>query len=74
MNIIQIRDRLKGVADSDLVNYVKNPTADVPSFVALSEIKRRKDDRDAYQARANETVFENGYLYAGHELLLNGLS
>jgi hypothetical protein len=55
MNIIQIRDRLKGVADSDLVNYVKNPTADVPSFVALSEIKRRKDDRDAYQARANET-------------------
>lgn len=47
-NIIQIQDRLKGVRDEDLVKYVQNPTGDVPSYLALGEIKRRKETRDKY--------------------------
>ena len=40
-NIIQIQDDLKNVADQDLVNFVKRPTGQVPSYLALGEIKRR---------------------------------
>ena len=48
-NIIQIQDDLKNVSDQDLVNFVKRPTGQVPSYLALGEIKRRKETRDKYQ-------------------------
>ena len=50
MNIIQIQDRLKGVPDQALVGYVENPTGDVPTYLALGELQRRKDMRERYQA------------------------
>ena len=50
MNIIQLQDRLKGVPDQALVGYVENPTGDVPTYLALGELQRRKDMRERYQA------------------------
>lgn len=50
MNIIQLQDRLKGVPDQALVGYVENPTGEVPTYLALSELQRRKDMRERYQA------------------------
>ena len=61
-NIIQIQDDLKNVSDQDLVNFVKRPTGQVPSYLALGEIKRRKETRDKYQgqkAQQKSTVAED---------------
>ena len=51
MNIIKIQDQLKNVPDSTLVGYVQNPTGQVPTYLALSELQRRKEMRANYQAR-----------------------
>ena len=48
-NIVQIQDDLKNVSDQNLVDFVKRPTGQVPSYLALGEIKRRKETRDKYQ-------------------------
>jgi hypothetical protein len=50
MNIIKIQDQLKGVPDNTLVGYVQNPTGNVPTYLALSELQRRKEMRSKYQA------------------------
>ena len=50
MNIIQIQDRLKGLPDTDLVNYVEQPMGEVPIYIALGELQRRKEMRERYQA------------------------
>jgi hypothetical protein len=41
---------LRGVPDDALINYVQNPQGEVPSYLALSELQRRKDTRAKYQA------------------------
>jgi hypothetical protein len=50
MNIIKLQNMLRGVADEALINYVQNPQGEVPSYLALSELQRRKDTRAKYQA------------------------
>lgn len=40
---------LRGVPDNALINYVQNPQGEVPSYLALSELQRRKDTRAKYQ-------------------------
>ena len=50
MNIIQIQDRLKGLPDTALVNYVEQPMGEVPIYLALGELQRRKEMRDRFQA------------------------
>ena len=50
MNIIQIQDRLKGMTKEAIVDYVQNPTGDVPTFLALAELQRRKDSEAKFQA------------------------
>ena len=42
-NIIQLQDDLRSVPLKNLIFYVQNPSGEVPSYLALSEIKRRKD-------------------------------
>ena len=42
---------LRGAPDEALINYVQNPQGEVPSYLALSELQRRKDTRDKYQAQ-----------------------
>ena len=61
MNIIKIQDDLKGAPDSALIGYVQNPTGQVPTYLALSELQRRKEMRDNYQAAKPEkkTVAES---------------
>lgn len=54
MNIIKLQDMLRGVDDNALINYVQNPTGQVPSYLALSELQRRKEVRDTYQAAKPE--------------------
>ena len=47
---------LRGVPDDALIGYVQNPQGEVPSYLALSELQRRKDTRAKYQAeQAPET-------------------
>ena len=52
MNIIQLQDRLKGTPDQTLIGYVQNPTGEVPTYLALGELERRKSMREKYQAQA----------------------
>jgi hypothetical protein len=61
MNIIKIQNQLKGVPDDTLVGYVQNPTGQVPTYLALSELQRRKEMRQNYQANKPEdkTVAED---------------
>ena len=40
---------LRGVPDDALIGYVQNPQGQVPSYLALSELQRRKDTRAKYQ-------------------------
>ena len=49
MNIVKLQNMLRGVDDNALVNYVQNPTGEVPSYLALSELQRRKDMRSRFQ-------------------------
>jgi len=42
---------LRGVPDEALIGYVQNPQGEVPSYLALSELQRRKDTRAKYQAQ-----------------------
>ena len=51
MNIIKLQDMLRGVPDDALIGYVQNPQGEVPSYLALSELQRRKDTRSKYQAQ-----------------------
>jgi hypothetical protein len=51
MNIIKLQDELRGVPDNALIGYVQNPTGNVPSYLALSELQRRKDMREKYQSQ-----------------------
>lgn len=50
MNIIKLQNMLRGVPDDALIDYVQNPQGEVPSYLALSELQRRKDTRAKYQA------------------------
>jgi len=61
MNIIKLQNELKGVPDDALIGYVQNPTGTVPSYLALSELQRRKEMREKYQAAQPEktTVAED---------------
>jgi hypothetical protein len=54
MNVIQIQNTLKNVPDETLVKYVQNPTTQVPQYLALAELQRRKTMRTQAQgARAD---------------------
>jgi hypothetical protein len=48
MNMIQLQDRLKGLSQEQLVKEMQMPTGQVPQFLVLSEITRRKKMEDAF--------------------------
>jgi hypothetical protein len=54
MNLLKIQDMLKGAPDNALVGYVQNPSGQVPTYLALSELQRRKEMRNSYQANKPE--------------------
>lgn len=49
MNIVKLQKQLQNVPDNALVGYVQNPDGQVPSYLALSELNRRKQMRADYQ-------------------------
>jgi len=52
MNIVQLQNDLKGMPDNVIIGYVQNPNGQVPSYLALGELQRRKAMRDEHAARA----------------------
>lgn len=51
MNLISLQDNLKNLSDQQLQQEMLNPSGQVPSFLVLSELQRRKDMRSDYAAR-----------------------
>ena len=54
MNIIQVQDRFKGLPEDALVNYVEQPMGEVPIYLALGELQRRKEMKERFQASQTE--------------------
>jgi hypothetical protein len=52
MNIVKLQNELRSVPDQALVGYVQNPTGQVPTYLALTELQRRKEMREQYQKEA----------------------
>jgi len=51
LNLVKLQDDLKNAPDQALVGYVQNPTGQVPTYLALSELERRKRMREGAQAQ-----------------------
>lgn len=45
MNIVKLQSQLQKVPDQALIGYVQNPDGQVPSYLALAELTRRKELR-----------------------------
>lgn len=56
MNMLDIQDKLKGLSEQQLVQAMQAPTENVPQFLVLSEITRRKRMRDSMQQQDNGTT------------------
>jgi len=48
-NILKLQDQLKGLPDNALVQYAQNPDGQVPQYLILGELQRRKAMRDEFQ-------------------------
>ena len=48
-NILKLQDQLKGLPDNALTKYAQNPTGEIPQYLVLGELQRRKTMRDEYQ-------------------------
>lgn len=51
MNIIEMQDALKGYPDALLAQEVSQPSGNIPSYLAISELTRRKEMRDRFAAQ-----------------------
>lgn len=56
MNILQMEDLVKGMPDQLLMQEAQMPSGQIPQFLSLSEIQRRKEMRDKLQAPPQATV------------------
>lgn len=54
MNIVKLQNQLKSVPVETLIKYVQGANPEVPSYLALAEIKNRKDMEERYAAQ-NQT-------------------
>jgi hypothetical protein len=61
MNLLRIQDALKNASDQQLMALMQAPDSTAPSYLVLSEIRRRKDMRakQAPQEGSNRTVAED---------------
>lgn len=67
MNIAKLQAQLQKVPDQALIGYVQNPDGQVPSFLALAELTRRKEIRQAgatQQAAPTQTVAQQAVAQA----------
>jgi len=51
MNLIDIQDQLKNLSDTDLARQAQTPTGQVPQYLLLTELQRRKQMRTDYAAQ-----------------------
>lgn len=60
MNLLRIQDALKNASDQQLVQMMQAPDSTAPSYLVLSEIRRRKDMRakQAPEGDSSRTVAE----------------
>lgn len=72
MNIVKLQQQLQSVGDQDLIGYMQNPNPQVPAYLVLSELERRKQMRSQYSAGkpeqppvAEQVVAEAGQGVAG---------
>jgi hypothetical protein len=67
MNMLDIQDKLKGLSEQQLVQAMQAPTENVPQFLVLSEITRRKRMRDSMAAQESSgmTVAQEAVAAAG---------
>ena len=73
MNIIQLQDRLKGLPEDALVNYVEQPMGEVPIYLALGELQRRKEMKERFQASQPEKPTISEQLVAESKPMQMGL-
>lgn len=68
MNILQLQDTLKNFSQDQLVSEMQMPSGQVPQYLILSEIKRRKAMEDSYNEQSqpsDTTVAEDAISAAG---------
>ena len=73
MNLLRIQDALKNASDQQLMQLMQAPDSTAPSYLVLSEIRRRKDMRaqQAPQEGSSRTVAED--LTAPEDLGIRGM-
>jgi hypothetical protein len=54
MNILQQEDLIKGAPDDLLIQEAKAPTGQVPQYLVISEIQRRKDMRERFASQEEQ--------------------
>jgi len=54
MNILEAEDMVKGLPDQVLFQYAQNPPPQIPQYLAVSEVQRRQDMRQRFQAQQGE--------------------
>ena len=59
MNLLRIQDALKNASDDQLMGLLRTPDATAPSYLVLSEVKRRKDMRAQQPEEPQGTVAED---------------
>ena len=50
-NMLEVDDALRGMPEKAVAKYVVEPSPDVPPFMALAELSRRKTMRAEHQAK-----------------------
>ena len=68
MNVIEVQDALKGMPMEQLIREVQMPSGQVPQFLVLSEITRRREMEKAYaqnQGQPQTTVAQDAVTGAG---------
>jgi hypothetical protein len=59
MNLLKIQDALKNASDDQLMQLMQAPDSSAPSYLVLSEIRRRKDMRAQQPQEPQGTVAED---------------
>lgn len=54
MNIIEAEDVVKGLPDRELFQEAQYPSGRIPQFLAVSEVQRRQDMRQRFQAQQQQ--------------------
>ena len=68
MNILDLQDKLKNLSQQQLIQEMQMPTGQMPQFLVLSELTRRKKMEDSFaieQGRDQSTVAQDAVAAAG---------